>query len=141
MLLLIVKILSTCLLVFMSILFSNICIRVNLKTFTCADQCIAVKCVLGTIEERGLLYWKKMRATVDRPNTSQYLKERISATYDLPYLGNILQKARFLRHIPFCQTYTSSRKTNFFSWSRKNCKCFSPKQNATQNNGLHASNP
>lgn len=95
----------------------------------------------GTIEERGLLYWKKMRATVDGPNTSQYLKERISATYDLPYLGNILQKAQFLRHLPFCQTYTSSRKTNFFSWSRSNCKCYSSNRNSAKENGLNANDP
>lgn len=84
---------------------------------------------LGTTEERGLLYWKNMRASVEKSQSSKYLLERISATYDLPYVGDFLRRSRVFHYLPFCQTYSDRGSTEFSGCASKMCFCCLSRQN------------
>lgn len=78
--------------------------------------------IKGTANERGMSYWKKMRSGLKNSTLSQHLKERLSATYDLPFTATVCQKARFLRYLPFCPTYSESSETKVFKCALAKCR-------------------
>ncbi|XP_063422282.1 solute carrier family 23 member 2-like isoform X1 [Mytilus trossulus] len=62
----------------------------------------------GTVEERGIHKMRKHDVDVD--------DSKRDPTYDLPFIQPFLDKISFLRHLPFCPTYTplqcNCRKNN-----------------------------
>lgn len=92
---------------------------------------------VGTIEERGLLYWKNMRRSTERSHSSRYLTERLSATYDLPFMETVLSRFRILRNLPFCHTYAGNEAAESSRCCFRNAAgCCVSRQKATQQNHL-----
>ena len=71
----------------------------------------SILCYTGTDEERGLAHWKNMRAALSKAHTSPKLRERLSASYDLPYVMGALRRWKWLRYVPFCPTYGMTDST------------------------------
>jgi hypothetical protein len=66
---------------------------------------INIICFVGSDKERGLSYWKSVRSAGAESSYSVRLKQRLAASYDLPFGMAILQRLWIARYIPFLPTF------------------------------------
>ncbi|ELU12246.1 hypothetical protein CAPTEDRAFT_174485 [Capitella teleta] len=59
----------------------------------------------GTEKERGIAIWKDLREAQKEASMSQHMRDRLSASYDLPFGMQYIRKIKFLRYVPFSPTY------------------------------------
>ena len=62
--------------------------------------------VSGTVEERGLIQWKKQLGE----DTDAELSAKQSSTYDIPLITKYIRKVACFSYLPVCPTFNGCRK-------------------------------